>query len=50
MQGNMNMVKFDKQSRFVYEEAQERTTKGRKLNKTKHQNKRQLWNDEDNDN
>lgn len=47
MQGNMNMVKFDKQNRFNYEEAQDRIGKGRKLNKTKKQSKRDQWNDED---
>lgn len=44
MQSNINMVKFDKQSRFDYEEAQERTVKGKKLNKQKRQsNKREQW-------
>lgn len=47
MQGNMNTVKFNKQNRFSFDEAQERVTKGRKLNKTKKQNKRDQWNDEE---
>lgn len=48
MQGNMNMVKFDKQSRFDYEEAQEMTTKGKKWNKQKRQStKRDTFKDEE---
>lgn len=46
MQTNSNLAKFEKQARFDYEESQERTTKGRKLNKTKHLDKRHIWENE----
>lgn len=43
----MNTVKFNKQNRFSFDEQEDRTTKGRKLNKTKKQNKRNIWDDEE---
>lgn len=48
MQTNSNVTKFNKQVRFDYEEAQERTTNGRKLNKQKRQSsKREQWDDQE---
>ncbi len=45
---NSNIAKFNKTNKVSYDEAQERISKGRKLNKTKKQNnKRDLWNDEE---
>lgn len=42
---NSNMVKMNKVNRYGYEEAQDRISKGKKLNKTKRQSKRDLWED-----
>lgn len=47
MQSNSNTVKFSKTNRFSFDEAQDRIGKGRKLNKTKKQNKRDQWFDEE---
>ena len=44
---NSNVTKIQKKARFNHEEAAERTSKGRKLNKTKKQSKRDQWTDED---
>ena len=44
---NSNVTKIQKRARFNHDEAQERLTKGRKLNKMQRNNKRDLWNDED---
>lgn len=43
MQSNSHVTKFNKVNRFSHEEAQERLNKGKKLNKVKRQNKRDLW-------
>lgn len=47
MQSNSNVTKFSKTSRFSFDEAQDRIGKGRKLNKTKKQSKRDQWADEE---
>jgi hypothetical protein len=44
---NSNVTKIQKKARFNHEEASERLTKGRKLNKTQRNSKRDLWNDEE---
>lgn len=44
---NSNVTKIQKKARFNFEESAERTSKGRKLNKTKKQNKRNIWDDEE---
>lgn len=44
---NSNVTKIQKKVRFNHEEASERLTKGRKLNKTQRNSKRDLWNDEE---
>lgn len=44
---NSNVTKIQKKARFNHEEAQDRTTKGRKLNKVSRNNKRDLWSDEE---
>lgn len=44
---NSNVTKIQKKARFNREEASERLTKGRKLNKTQRNSKRDLWNDEE---
>ena len=44
---NSNVTKIQKKARFNHDEAAERTSKGRKLNKVSRNNKRDLWNDED---
>lgn len=44
---NSNVTKIKKKARFNQEEAQERLTKGRKLNKTQRNNKRDLWIEEE---
>lgn len=44
---NSNVTKIQKKARFNQEEASERLTKGRKLNKTQRNSKRDLWNDEE---
>lgn len=44
---NSNVTKIQKKARFNFEESAERTSKGRKLNKTQRNNKRDLWNDEE---
>lgn len=43
---NSNTIKIQKKARFNHEEAQERLTKGRKLNKVSRNSKRDLWNDD----
>lgn len=43
---NSNVTKIQKKARFNHDEAQERLTKGRKLNKVSRNNKRDIWNDE----
>lgn len=44
---NSNIIKFNKNIRFSFDEASDRTSKGKKLNKTKKtSNKRDIWNDE----
>ena len=40
---NSNVTKIQKKARFNFEESAERTSKGRKLNKTQRNNKRDLW-------
>lgn len=40
---NINVTKIQKKARFNHEDAQERLTKGRKLNKTQRNSKRDLW-------
>lgn len=44
---NSNVTKIQKKARFNHEEAAERLTKGRKLNKVSRNSKRGLWNDEE---
>ena len=44
---NSNVTKIQKKARFNHEEAAERTSKGRKLNKTQRNSKRDLWNNEE---
>lgn len=44
---NSNVTKIQKKARLNHEEATECLTKGRKLNKTQRNNKRDLWNDEE---
>lgn len=44
---NSNVTKIPKKARFSHDEAQDRLTKGRKLNKVSRNNKRDLWNDEE---
>ena len=44
---NSNVTKIQKKARFNHDEAAERTSKGRKLNKTKRNSKRDLWSDEE---
>lgn len=44
MQSNSNITKFNKAQRFSFDEVQDRTTKGRKLNKQRRGNdKRNQW-------
>ena len=44
---NSNITKIQKKARLNHDEASERLTKGKKLNKTQRNNKRDLWSNEE---
>lgn len=44
-QGTQNKIKTTKKAHFAWDEQDQRTTKGRKLNKTQRGKDRALWDD-----
>lgn len=48
MQTNNGVIKFQKKARFKYDEVSERVNNSKKLNKVSRNNKRGLWENENN--